>query len=186
MKTILFAGILLLIGLVACQTKPGISPEFYHKFQKEGDAITSQVQGVLLSNVAGAIQKGGTEHAVEFCNVKATSLVDSLSQAFSCNISRVSDKNRNPENALNKTEAELWKLFAKNTQADTLLEINNKITYYKRINTAMPACLKCHGDPANDINGATLEKIQTLYPQDLATGYKLNDFRGLWKVVFTD
>lgn len=186
MKIMRVTCILLLMGLLACQTKPGISPESYQKFQKEGDAITSQVQGVLLSNVAGAIQKGGTEHAVEFCNIKATTLVDSLSQAFSCNISRVSDRNRNPENTLNKTEAELWKLFAKNPQADTLLKVNNKITYYKRINTAMPACLKCHGDPVNDINSVTLEKIQTLYPQDLATGYKLNDFRGLWKVEFTD
>ena len=48
----------------------------------------------------------------------------------------------------------------------------------------MPACLKCHGTPEKDIDAATLEKLNLLYPEDLATAYQLNDFRGLWKVEF--
>ena len=58
------------------------------------------------------------------------------------------------------------------------------LVYYKPIRIALPACLKCHGEPISDIDVATSEKIQNLYPADLATGYKLNDFRGLWKIEF--
>jgi hypothetical protein len=43
-------------------------------------------------------------------------------------------------------------------------------------------CLQCHGDPANDISPETLNKIQTLYPDDAATGYKTNELRGIWVV----
>ncbi len=38
-------------------------------FQLLGDSITTKMQNVLLQNVAGAIQKGGTDYAVEFCNL---------------------------------------------------------------------------------------------------------------------
>ncbi|MCK3683458.1 DUF3365 domain-containing protein [Maribellus sp. YY47] len=182
-RNIFFAG-LLLMGLSACKT--GIDKDTYGKFQNSGSEITNQAQAVLLSNVGSAIQKGGTEFAVEFCHLKASPLIDSLSQVFSCNISRVSEKNRNPNNALNKTERELWKVFQTRTLPDTLLRLNSKIIYYKRIHTAMPACLKCHGNVDGEIDSATLEKIQKLYPNDLATGYQLNDFRGLWKVVFEE
>jgi cytochrome c553 len=56
--------------------------------------------------------------------------------------------------------------------------------YYKPIRIVMPACLKCHGVPGTDIDSVTIQKLQSLYPADLATGYRLNDFRGLWKVEF--
>jgi cytochrome c553 len=64
------------------------------------------------------------------------------------------------------------------------LQNGNDLVYYKPIRTGMPACLKCHGNTETDINAATKAKLNELYPNDLATGYKLNDFRGLWKVEF--
>lgn len=182
-RNILFAG-LIFIGLSAC--KIGIDKDTYKRYQKKGNEISNQSQAMLLTNVTSAIRKGGTEYAVEFCNLKASALVDSLNQVFSCKISRVSEKNRNPENALNAKESKLWEIFQTGNKVDTLLNVNNKITYYKRINTAMPACLKCHGSVDEDISKATLDRLQTLYPEDLATGYKLNEFRGLWKVEFVN
>lgn len=184
MKTVLAVVILFLMAFVSCVSKSGISPEMRTQYRAKGMEITSRSQAVLLTNVSSAMEKGGTEFAVEFCHLEALALVDSLSQVFYCRISRVSDKNRNPENSLNKTEARLWKAFQTGAQTDTLLRLNNKITYYKRINTAMPTCLKCHGDTDGEIGKATLDKIQRLYPNDRATGYKLNDFRGLWKIEF--
>jgi hypothetical protein len=50
----------------------------------------------------------------------------------------------------------------------------------------MPACLQCHGQPGTDINEATMAQIKNLYPEDHATGYKLGDVRGLWKVTFKE
>jgi hypothetical protein len=46
------------------------------------------------------------------------------------------------------------------------------------------ACLLCHGDPGTQIAPETMSTIDNLYPNDLATGYALNDFRGVWKITF--
>nr|WP_321354246.1 DUF3365 domain-containing protein [uncultured Draconibacterium sp.] len=178
-----FLPILLMILCVACSQN--IDHETYNKYQKSGQEITANVQAVLLSNVGKAIQTGGPEYAVEFCNLEASSIVDSLNGVFDCNISRVSAKNRNPQNALTtKQEKEMWQIFAEEQLADTVLQSGTHLVYYKPIRTGMPACLKCHGNPETDINAATKQKLEELYPNDLAMSYKLNDFRGLWKVEF--
>lgn len=171
------------ILLFSCKTK--IDNAIYAEFTQKGNEITNQAQSVLLANVAQAMQTGGPVYAVEFCNLKASSIIDSLNLANNCEISRVSLKNRHPENNL-KTEEDkiLWAIFEAGMVTDTLIQENKKLVYYKPIKTAMPACLKCHGAPGSDIDAATSEKLQKLYPNDLATGYQLNDFRGLWKIEF--
>ena len=172
------------ILLFSCKTK--IDNAIYAEFTQKGNEITNQAQSVLLANVAQAMQTGGPVYAVEFCNLKASSIIDSLNLANNCEISRVSAKNRHPENNLKtKADKNLWAIFEAGTVTDTLIQENKKLVYYKSIRTAMPACLKCHGAPGADIDAATSEKLQKLYHNDLATGYQLNDFRGLWKIEFT-
>ena len=179
----LFIASLSIFIVVAC--KPGIDSETYKKYRDKGDGITNQAQATLLANVGAAIHEGGPQYAVEFCNLKASGIIDSLNLLYSCNISRVSDRNRNPNNNLKtKIDEEIWNIFLEQPLNDTLLVSGENYIYFKRINTAMPACLKCHGTPEKDIDRATLEKLSSLYPQDLATGYSLNDFRGLWRVAF--
>ena len=188
MKIINFSFVLIVFGvfLFSCnQNSSKIDSETYLEFQNKGANISNISQVTLLSNVGKAIQKGGPEYAVEFCNLEVSSIIDSLNIANNCVISRVSTKNRNLENGLsNKTEKELWTLFQNNLAVDTLIQSKGKLIYYKPIKIGLPACLKCHGKPESEINSATSEKLQKLYPNDLATGYKLKDFRGLWKIEF--
>lgn len=177
---VLFLGFLI---IQACTTK--MDQKTYSKYQSSGNEISNQAQATLLANVGSAIQTGGPEYAVEFCNLKASGIVDSLNAVYQCNISRVSNKNRNQGNSLStKTDQIIWQFFEDHSLSDTVIQVKNTFTYYKRINTAMPACLKCHGVPESDMNEATLTKLKMLYPNDLATGYQLNEFRGLWKVRF--
>jgi len=184
MKKNVSVFIILIFSFVACNQK--MSSETYTHFQSTGNEITTLAQSTLLANVGGAIQKGGSEYAVEFCNLNASAIIDSLNKVNNCIISRVSEKNRNPENNLKtKNEKILWSTFENQELKDTVLTEEDKIVYYKRINTAMPACLKCHGNIETDINVSTRNKLTELYPNDLATGYKLNEFRGLWKVEFS-
>ena len=174
------------IFLMFSACKSGIDSETYKKYRERGTEITNLAQTTLLSKVGGAIQKGGPEYAVEFCNLEASGIIDSLNRINNCKISRVSEKNRNPENALkSKADLAVWETFRNSRQMDTVLLVQNTPVYYKRINTAMPACLKCHGDIEADINRKTLEILKVLYPEDLATGNELNEFRGLWKVEFS-
>ena len=45
-------------------------------------------------------------------------------------------------------------------------------------------CLKCHGALGQDISPENVAVIQNLYPQDEATGFKLGDLRGAWRIDF--
>jgi hypothetical protein len=177
----------LLIGLVlvfvAC--KPKISSEVYIEFQNRGSEVSNVAQSVLLENVGRAMNEGGPVYALRFCNLNASSIVDSLNNANQCNIQRISAKNRNPESYLKtKNDNAMWMHFEKGNTHDTLILEGNNLIYYKPIKTAMPACLKCHGTPGSDIDDKTAEQLKKLYPSDLATGYQINDFRGLWKIEF--
>jgi len=184
MKSKTFIFTCAVIILFSCTSKK-INDKTYTEFQKLGNEISNNAQSALLANVGQAIQTGGSLYAVEFCNLKASSIVDSLNRVNNCVISRVSEKNRNPENNLKTSiEKDLWKIFGTGNLTDTLVKQQNRLVFYKPIKTGLPACLKCHGQPNSDIDPATFDKIQHLYPADLATGYKLNDFRGLWKIEF--
>lgn len=154
------------------------------KIKADADSISVYAQSTLMKNVAMAIEKGGTEFAVEFCNTKAIPLTDSVAGSHHAMIQRITDRNRNPENNL-KTDLDksIFAAFSESQSLkDSLVDDSGHYVYYKRINLAMPTCVKCHGNPESDIEINTYTKIKTLYPSDLATGYAQGDFRGLWKI----
>ena len=192
MKSVFYCLLFLVsIAIISCKSNQNekIPDEIYSEYTQKGNEISGKAQSVLLTNVSSAMQKGGPEYAIEFCNIQASPLIDSLSKANNCTISRVSAKNRNPGNALkNNKEKQLWNVYAARLEngnsSDTLIQEGKTLVYYKPIKTAMPACLKCHGTPGEDIQPATHETIRELYPNDEATGYSLNEFRGLWKIEF--
>ena len=183
-----FAAFILLSCNSSSSKKESIDPELYSVYLKKGEDMANLAQSVLLSNVGRAIQKGGLEYAVEFCNINASEIIDSLNQSNDCIISRVSEKNRNPLNIIVNDEVKgLWNFYADkeiNTVNDTIIQLAGNLVFYKPIWIGMPTCLKCHGVIGEEMDIRTHEKIQNLYPADLATGYKLNDFRGMWKIEF--
>ncbi len=154
------------------------------------DSISNIAQVTLLQNVGSAMKIGGPVHAVDFCNINAVPLMDSVSKAHQVKVERVTDKNRNPTNYL-KTENDksAWakfksSFFKSEKPVPFIVEENQNLIYYKPIAIGMPTCLKCHGAPEEDIDAATAEKIKEKYPNDLATNYKMGDFRGMWKLTF--
>lgn len=155
-----------------------------------GDLISNMAQTSLLQNVSKEMKAGGPVHAVEFCNIQAVPLMDSISKANKVKVERVTDQQRNPDNYL-KTENDksAWvkfksAFFKSEKPVPFVVEENQSLVYYKPIAIGMPTCLKCHGAPDQDIDISTLEKIKEKYPNDLATNYKMGDFRGMWKVSF--
>lgn len=183
MKSFSLFVLLIFLLLISCNSK--IDSATYSQILKKGNEISNLSQATLLANVGKAIQENGSEYAVEFCQLKASSIIDSLNSIGNCKISRVSAKNRNLENGIQeKQEMLLWEMYEKGFKNDTIIQLKNSLIYYKSIKTALPACLKCHGNPKSEINAATLNKIKQLYPNDLAVGYKINELRGLWKIQF--
>lgn len=151
-------------------------------------SIAMQTKGILGKNLLNAINTKGTDEALEFCSTKAISLTDSMAVALNAEIKRVSDFNRNKDNAASKEELqyiiEAKQLLKRGHDVKPkLIEENNHYTAYLPIMTN-DMCLQCHGMKGEDVAESTLSKLKELYPGDKATGYKSNEIRGIWVVEF--
>ena len=137
-----------------------------------------ETKKVLGKNLMGTIQKKGTIAALDFCNVQAMPLTDSMAVKYNATIKRVSDKNRNSDNTANAAELKIIEQFktqlAKKEELKATMENG---VFYAPI-TTNNMCLQCHGSE-KDIKPETLAKIKSLYPHDKAIGYQENEMRGL-------
>lgn len=151
-----------------------------------GKNISTKTQIELARNLMGAINYGGTEHALTFCNANAIQITDSMAHVLNASIKRVSDKPRNKVNQANKLEMKYIQTLKDNIAkgekpSAKMVEIDGKmVAFYPIVTNQM--CLQCHGKTDINIEAATLEKINFLYPDDKATGYTENEIRGLWVV----
>jgi mono/diheme cytochrome c family protein len=148
--------------------------------------IAMATKGELGKNLMNAIQNFGTAGAVDFCNTRAIPITDSMSTLHQVKIKRVSDKPRNPENLASAEEKEIidaFKVqFAKSGKTEPVLKEqgNNVFAYYSIETNAM--CLQCHGVRGKDIESKTMDVILSKYPGDLATGYSVDQIRGMWVI----
>jgi hypothetical protein len=177
------------IGLVsACNSnKPSqqLTKKEKEHFLQMGDSITTIAQNTLLMNVSKAVQNGGTDYAVGFCNTRALPLTDSIASKYNVSIKRLSDKYRNPSNSIESVEDQkAWKKIQASDAAFIEYHPDDCIQYYKPIKIGMTTCIKCHGDKSN-ISESTQKIISQKYPLDKAVGYKIGDLRGMWKIKIT-
>lgn len=169
--------------------KDQLAADTSETFEEKGLRLAMATKAVLGKNLMQAVKQKGSEHAVEFCNTKALHLTDSMSAALKASIKRVSDKPRNKNNIANEQEEafinKLKTLLANGEKpvAETHETADKIIGYYAIETNKM--CLQCHGVKDKDINAATLSKINSLYPDDKATGYAENQIRGIWVVEMT-
>lgn len=153
----------------------------------KGKSIATETQKLLAKNLTDAITSGGTVYAIGFCNLNARSLTDSMSIQLKASVKRVSDNPRNIANKANDTEMayiqSMKKAIEKGEMANPqiLTHENEAIGYYPIFTNSM--CLQCHGNKNADITSETQVKIASLYPNDQATGYSINQLRGLWVVT---
>lgn len=155
-------------------------------FDVVGMEYITATQQLLGGNLVIAIQEGGLIHALEFCNIEAIPLTAKFEKEYNAGIKRVSDRNRNPNNAASSSETALIENFgerlAKGEKPEPVVitEGTVKRLYFPIVTNAM--CLQCHGKPET-INPEVLQKIKQLYPNDLALGYDVNEVRGLWRIT---
>lgn len=182
---------IILAFFLGCGEKPEqLSEEETARYLKAGDEISSAAQKELLSNVAAEIGRTGPEGAVEYCNTRAIPLTDSIAGLYSAEISRLTDKNRNPDNALREDmDLHAWEQIRDMMKDTTIAEKHlvfredDEMFYYKAIPLGMPTCLVCHGHKDTDITAATQKVLHEKYPFDKAFGYELGDLRGVWKIT---
>lgn len=154
----------------------------------KGKEIAETTFNILSSNLKNAMDEGGLENALAFCNVNAMPLTDSLSDYYNVSIKRVSHKPRNLINEPTPQEQHviddyltlgalenMKPMIAKNEQQN--------IVFYAPIPTK-GLCLNCHGIVGETLSLERYEVIKKFYPNDNAVGFKEGDFRGMWSITF--
>lgn len=172
--------------------KPRVmSPEDSAKYLERGDDLVSTSKQTISTALVDAMEKGGVKYAAQFCNVAAYPIVDSLSRLNGARIRRVSDKPRNPKDAMDKEELKVFSFFKekiKQPDAELLpvvMQTNDStVSYYSPIKISMPTCLKCHGEVGKEVKNEDYATLKKLYPDDNAVGYKQGELRGMFSIRF--
>jgi len=159
------------------------------QFTSFADSLTLATQKHLVSNLNKAISSEGTPFAVSYCNENALSLTSEMIQENQIySIERKAELARNPNNKLSDSyDEKVWNDWKKAKKERLKLKTityskENTFIFYKPILLGMSTCLQCHGN-SDEISSEVSEKLATLYPNDEAINFKLNDLRGFWKVT---
>ena len=206
MKRSCLATVVLLLLWVGCseapETKPvlageravrsnRVSPHYTDSdalIREKGKAVVQEAFSLLSSNLLAALSEGGVSNAIPFCSLQALPLTASVSSNHQVTVRRVSHKVRNPRNAPGPRESEVLDEFqsrwtAGHTPAPVVLRTDDAAFFFAPILLNNPLCLTCHGEPGKDIPPGTVALLNRLYPGDQATGFRLNDLRGMWVVA---
>lgn len=177
--------------LAACQ--PGTNNELTdveeQEYIEKGKKVAATSFKAMSGELKAALQRGGVEEAIKYCNVEAIPITDSLSHAFIAEIRRTSLKPRNPDNAPDSLESLILVDYIEQFQrGGTLKPMLRLVEVDTVLFTApimiLPLCLNCHGTPGENILDTNYRIIHNLYPSDQAIGYKEGDFRGMWSIRF--
>jgi len=184
------------VGFTAC--RPGadsaaagkLPPDLETAALERGRAIAGQAFALLSTNLARALAEGGLTNALPYCSARAYPLTEQVAATNRVRLRRLTHKPRNPTNAPAAGELAVLRGFQLalgrgETPAPVVrATASNTVVFYSPIVITNPLCLQCHGVPGRDLPPATLALLQTLYPQDQATGFQLGDLRGAWRVEF--
>jgi len=184
---------LLLLTLVAVGALPMLHAQEFDKAAAVDEAkmITKMFAGQLQKELKGAMEAGGPVNALGVCNTEAMPITASASNDSGAIVSRVSLKNRNPENVPNDLQAVVLEEFEKRAAEGESVETMASATVTKLDNgkhqlqfmKALPTggvCLACHGEA---IEPDLQAKLDELYPDDKAVGYTLGEVRGAIVVI---
>jgi hypothetical protein len=183
---ILFLSFIFFIGCLNTEKQQGNSEKEY---MEKGQQITAAVFSVLSSELQNAMQNGGVENALQYCNLNALNIVDSLSKVHQAKIRRASDKYRNPADQPTENESVMIAAYqyeikeGKEILPKVIKGNNEQYHFYAPI-YVNDLCLKCHGKIGEELTQENADLIRKYYPNDMATGYTKGDFRGVWSIDF--
>jgi Protein of unknown function (DUF3365) len=188
-RAIVFLGIV--FSLTACDRKPDVTHLPREEAVKIAKEAAQDAFQQLSSELAEAIENGGPVSAIPVCSLKAETIVQEVAEKRQLEMIRLSDRPRNPKQmahgddiaAMNSIRAAKQRGETPSPQVD---ETNNGYSIVRiPIPLSQPLCLQCHG-AETDITPETRKAILTSYPEDKATGYKLNDLRGIWRIEISN
>jgi hypothetical protein len=169
--------------IVATSAHAG-SPEWVDQARDSAARLGKQLKAELVS----ALESAGPTGGVEVCRDRAPEIAASVSgDGFS--VGRTALRLRNPDNAPDAWERDVLQQFAdrleQGAEPASLEHWEVRETDGQRVGRWMkaipmqPQCRTCHG---TDVAEPLAETIESLYPEDRATGFEVGELRGAFTV----
>jgi hypothetical protein len=168
------AAVLVLAGCQATEPTAEVSPQEMERAKNTLQPLKEQ----LVDALTGALEEGGPESAIGVCREIAPQIAAELS-VDGVSMGRTSHRLRNPDNAPQRWVEPLLAAYLEdpeNPRPRAVRLDDSTIGYVEPIYT-MSFCLSCHGP---SIEPALQETILSLYPEDEATDFRMDDLRGLF------
>jgi hypothetical protein len=188
-KLVFLFSLLTIVGFACTQQNKSTtveenSEEIDSLLIEKGDSIIRIVSENLRSELMDAIRNYGMDSALSYCNIKAIPITEQLNND-EITISRMAERYRNPENKLADYAQDIFEYYRNNTnpEASLIAGIDGTVYYVKPIYLAA-LCANCHGHSGVQIADNVQEKINKLYPNDLAINFNPGELRGLWHIEF--
>ncbi len=194
-KHLLFTFLLLMGITLSCNQTPKKqqtetqSEDQSTFFIEQGLEIAGVTQAAMSTQLKTAMQTGGVPNAVQYCNVRAYPIADSLAQVYDASIHRRANQARNPENKIQSDlEQQVFDLFQERWDTEEKMrpiirDLNGEEVAFFAPIMAQELCLNCHGTLGETLTAQNYEHIKQLYPDDAAIGYTAGDLRGMWYIV---
>lgn len=189
----LLAALLAPLLMAGCQIKqrpkeyqPDLAPAALAPAVARADSTFASLQRRLGGRLMAELDSGGPAAAIPVCRDSAQLLTAEIAEASGIRVGRTSDRLRNPGNVppswARRHVSAITPGMKASDFAPVVIDLGDRIGLLRPIPT-QELCLKCHGDPASfppDLATA----LHEAYPHDQATGYAVDDLRGLmWAEV---
>ena len=148
------------------------------KFIKEkGMLHIKSFMGTLQPTLMGMMKSDPTHKtALGACSTLGQSMVDDYNNVSDIKIRRTALRYRSPKNKPDATDVTVMERFlaSNNFKEPLVVDMGDSYRVYKALDVKK-ACLACHGENiSKDLKNMLLRK----YPTDMATNFKLGEFRG--------
>jgi hypothetical protein len=154
-------------------------------FEKDAKALAQDLKSSLMKNLMESLASEGPIKAISFChlNVKPIAKAAAAEKINKFEFGRTSHKLRNEQNKMADWAEPYLKDFQGKKKSEMKKDFiihqmpNGKKVYLEPL-YVQAQCLICHG---SSVDQEVKNKINELYPKDLATGFELDEFRGfIW------
>lgn len=160
----------------------GLSPVFAEEASKNyGKTLLMPYKKNLQQALKQGMSKGPA-NAVLACQLKAPKIAEELSHS-GIRVGRSSHRLRNSANVSPDWVQPILEAYLNQPSElspRTITLSGNRTGYVEPI-LIQPLCTTCHG---TEVNPDLLTRIQSLYPNDQALGFKTGDFRGVFWVEY--
>lgn len=173
-----FVFVLALALLTTCATAPSDED-----WARKGAETLAPFKGKLQAALKEGMAKGA-ENAITVCSVQAPALAGEAGSEH-VRVGRAASRYRNPANAPAAWLAPIVEEWASSSAkaSPRVVRIGEGVVGYVEPIFVQAMCVTCHGETIPD---GVRAKIEELYPDDKATGFKSGDFRGVFWVEFTE